>query len=200
MTSPWFSYSAFLCLLLAVAAPLEGQRLPRIGLEAALVYASVSGDDFQDTDAGLGWDGQVQLGYRAMSLGLGYERSSHHNDLLGEYVTATSLFVEPRFTLGRGGWAAIPYLSVRYSRTELSLDAFIPGLGSLAADQKGYLLLAGPGLSVALASHVRMELALLYGRASFETAKVNGQVLANSQRQGSAFHARAGLSLRTRRW
>ena len=199
MTSPWFAYPASLWLLLVAAAPLEAQQLPRIGLEAALVYASVSGDDFQDTDAGLGWDGQVQLGYRAVLLGLGYERSSHHNDLLGEYVTATSVFVEPRFSLGRRSWAAIPYLAVRYSRTELSLDAFIPGLGSLAADQEGYLLLAGPGLSVALASKVRMELALLYGKASFGTAKVNGQPLVNSERRGSTFHARAGLSLRTRR-
>jgi len=82
---------------------------------------------------------------------------------------------------------------------QLSLDAFIPGLGSLAADQEGYLLLAGPGLSVALASKVRMELALLYGKASFGTAKVNGQPLVNSERRGSTFHARAGLSLRTRR-
>ncbi len=191
-----------LALLCVTATPraLGAQRLPRLGFEGALVRASVSGDDFQDTDAGLGWDLQGQLGYGAISMGIGYGRTSHHNDALGEYVTGGSLFLEPRVSLRLGRSPAVPYLAIRYARSELSLDALILGLGRVVGEQHGYLLLAGPGLAMPLSAKFRLEVAALYGKASFGAATVNGQQQANSERHGTTLHLRAGLSLRSRPW
>jgi opacity protein-like surface antigen len=178
-------------LLGAVALPAAAQIAsgPSFSFEPAALYATVNGDDFAGTDAGFGFDVQGRVKFSALSLGVGYQRSSHDVESVTENIAASGFFIEPRYEFATPG-PVTPYLSARVGRVTTSLES-----GGSEAEQSGFSFGGGAGIVMPLAKSVRLNTSATWNRVSLGNAKLNGSEIPDSESKGSSVMLRVGMSL-----
>jgi opacity protein-like surface antigen len=176
-------------LLAAAAVPAAAQSVPKFSLEPAAYYATVSGDDFEGVDAGMGFDVQGRVKFTALSLGLGWQRSSHGNDFVSENINASGLFVEPRYEFASAG-PIKPYIGARLARVTQSLESEGSELKST-----GFSYGAGAGIIMPLAGTVKLNTSASYNKVSYGNAEVDGSEIQDTDLSGSSLVLRVGVSL-----
>lgn len=176
-------------LFAAAAVPAAAQvAAPKFSLEPAAYYATVSGDDFEGIDAGMGFDVQGRLKLTALSLGLGYQRSSHSVEGIDPKAVVSGIFVEPRYEIPSTA-AFKPYLTARLGRITQSIE----GEGS-ELKASGFSFGAGAGVMVPLAGSVRLNTSASWNNMAFGEMELDGNQLPDSQTSGSSLALRVGLS------
>lgn len=181
--------AAMLGGLVATSANAQGIK-PSFSIEGGALYASVSGDDFEGTDAGMGFDAQARLAFGGFSIGAGYQRTSHDIEGLEESASVSSFFVEPRLALPMGMSRVSPYLMGRIGRVSNSLEE-----SGIEAEANGWSYGAGAGLNIAAASRVALNVSAFYNGLSFGDYEVDGSEISDSNSSGGSFVLRAGLSV-----
>ncbi|MGH7717849.1 MAG: outer membrane beta-barrel protein [Gemmatimonadaceae bacterium] len=181
--------TALLAGLVSTSANAQGIR-PSFSLEGAALYASVSGDDFDGTDAGIGFDAQARVSFGGLSLGLGYQRTSHDVEGLDESATVSGVFVEPRLALPMSMSRMSPFLMGRLGRVSNSLEDT-----GIEVEASGWSYGAGAGMNIAAAQRVALSLAAFYSGVSFSNAEVDGSEVPDSELSGGGLSLRAGLSI-----
>jgi Outer membrane protein beta-barrel domain len=176
-------------LLAAAAVPAAAQSVPKFSLEPAAYYATVSGDDFEGVDAGMGFDVQGRVKFTALSLGLGWQRSSHGNDFVDENINSSGFFVEPRYEIPSAA-SIKPYIGARLARVTQSLEAEGSELKS-----SGFAYGAGVGIIMPLAGTVKLNTSANYNRVSYGNAEVDGSEIQDTDLSGSSLVLRVGVSL-----
>jgi hypothetical protein len=113
-----------LSLVAVVAAAPPADAQVKIGV--AGLYASLGGDDFQGTDAGLGGDAQVRFALSpTFTLGGGVQFTSHDNNFADGNINVLGVFAEPRYHIAMSGAGALrPYLAARAERLSLGAAVF----------------------------------------------------------------------------
>jgi hypothetical protein len=174
----------------AAAMPAAAQRAsgPTFSFEPAAFYATVNGNDFEGTDAGLGFDAQARVKFTALSLGLGYQRSTHAIESIDEKIVASGLFVEPRYEFSSAS-SVTPYLSARIGRVKQSLES-----GSSKAEASGFSFGGGAGVIMPLGKTLRLNTSASWNSLSFGDAEVDGSQIPDSKSKGSSVMLRAGIS------
>jgi hypothetical protein len=176
-------------LLGAAALPAAAQvASPKFSLEPAAYYATVGGDDFEGIDAGVGFDVQGRVKFTALSLGLGYQRSSHGIEGLDENVVASGIFVEPRYELSSAG-SVKPYLTARLGRITQSIE----GDGS-ELKATGFSFGGGAGVMVPLAGSVHLNTSASWNSVSYGEMELDGDEIPDSKTSGSSIALRVGLA------
>lgn len=175
-------------LLAAAAVPAAAQSVPKFSLEPAAYYATVSGDDFEGIDAGIGFDVQGRVKFTALSVGLGYQRSSHGLEGFDEKVNVSGIFVEPRYELPSAA-SIKPYLTTRIGRVTQSLE----GNGS-EAKASGISFGGGVGVMLPLASTVRLSTSASWNSISLGEIEIDGDAIPDSKSSGSSLALRVGMS------
>jgi hypothetical protein len=176
-------------LLAAAAFPAAAQSVgPKFSLEPAAYYATVSGDDFEGIDAGIGFDVQGRVKFTALSLGLGYQRSSHGLEGIDENVNVSGIFVEPRYELGSAA-SIKPYLTARIGRVTQSIEAEGSELKASGMSFGG-----GLGVMVPLTSSVRLSTSASWNSLSLGEMEVDGDQIPDSKSSGSSVALRVGMS------
>jgi hypothetical protein len=176
-------------LLGAAAFPAAAQvATPKFSFEPAAFYATVSGDDFEGIDAGMGFDVQGRVKFTALSLGLGYQRSSHGIEGLDENVVASGIFIEPRYEFPSAA-AFKPYLTTRIGRITQSIE----GDGS-ELKATGFSFGGGAGVMVPLAGSVRLNTSASWNSVSLGEMELDGDALPDSETSGSSLTLRVGVS------
>ena len=176
-------------LLVAAAVPAAAQSVPKFSLEPAAYYATVSGDDFEGIDAGMGFDIQGRIKFTALSLGLGWQRSSHGNDLVEENINASGFFVEPRYEFPSAA-SIKPYIGARVARVTQSLESEGSELTA-----SGFSYGAGVGIIMPLAGTVKLNTSANYNRVSYGNAEFDGDEIPDTELSGSSLVLRVGVSL-----
>ena len=190
----WF---AALAIATVAVAPLAGQSnqeaRARVSVEAAATFGSVTGDDFEGTDASAGFDIVAFLNLDAWQLGAGYARTAYgHETLAGDFVIG-AVFIEPRYLFGdrRARWR--PYAAVRIGRASASGDERVLGQ-SVSFDGEGMLLGAGVGLLLDVRPRIQLILAAHASHVAFDYGGVNGDASDESGNQvGVRIGARVGV-------
>jgi hypothetical protein len=132
--------------------PWERRTAPSFSVEGGGVYTSMRGGDIERLNDGFGFEAQGRLGVSALSIGVGYQRSTHRiaglEALSGptDRAVLSGVFVEPRVALMLGGTNFTPYLGGRVARLSLRQDqANIDTDGTDVAGGGGLLVWLAPG-------------------------------------------------------
>jgi hypothetical protein len=144
------------------------------------------GDEVDRLDDGFGFEAQARLGVSALSIGVGYQRSTHAITSSGpaERAILSGVFVEPRVELQLGGTNFTPYLGGRVARLALRQS-------ELDLDVDGTDVAGGGGLLVWLAPAARLNLSAMYSAVRFDASGLS----ANERARGNAVTLRAGVAL-----
>ena len=168
--------------------PWERRTAPSFSIEGGGVYTSMRGD-LERLNDGFGFEAQARLGVIALSLGAGYQRSTHsiaNFESLGgdtERAVMSGVFLEPRVALLLGGTNFTPYLSGRVVRVTLTQS-------QANVDVEGTDVAAGGGLLVWLAPAAQLNLSALYSATRFDES-----ALWSGRARGNALTLRAGVTV-----
>ncbi len=169
---------------LATARPARAQ----VSFDVGGLYVSLSGNDFQGVNAGIGVDGQVRfrLMPSALTLGIGGQYTTHSVDGISPNFNVYGVFVEPRYPFPSGASQIKPYLAVRGGYVHQSISQ-----GGNSASASGFLIGGGGGILVGLGG-VDLDIGFLFGLVNFGEVKANGSPTGFSP-SGSAIALRAGV-------
>jgi hypothetical protein len=170
--------------------PWERRTAPTLSVEGGGVYASMRGGDVERLNDGFGFEAQGRVGVSALSIGVGYQRSTHGIaglQALGgptERAVLSGVFVEPRVALELGGTNFTPYLSGRVARLSLSQS-------QANIDTDGTEVAGGGGLLVWLAPAAQLNLSALYSGLRFDESGL----APGGRATGNAVTLRAGVTI-----
>ena len=181
---------AGLGVLLALAARAEAQTTNPFGVEVAGIYATLSGDDFEGTDAGVGFDAQLRYTKSSQfSFGGGIQRTSHGIDGFDNNIAVLGFFVEPRMELKMSGTSNLsPFLAFRAAYLRESLDE-----GGSDLTSTGYSFGFGGGLNMAATPAMSLTGTVTYNIVNFGEVEVDGDAIPDSDASGSSLAVRFGV-------
>jgi hypothetical protein len=156
---------AILPLLLLVAGSataLRGQSAQPFSLQASPLWTVQS---FGTTNVGgLGVEVQGRWNPGVLSLGVGYQYSSHSSG--GDDLTLSGGFVEPRYAIDVGSSRVAPYIAGRV--------ALLRQTNNFGSGSGGFAVGAGAGLIIALTPRVNVDAGAAVIRQSLDDADARG--------------------------
>lgn len=177
--------AVLLLLLLGVTTP--GAAQASLGISG--VYADPNGSDFDGTNAGYGFQGQVRFPLGAtLSLGLGGQWTSHGLQGISENASLVGGFAEPRFAFSTKSTQLKPYLTGAVFYLHESISS-----GGNTASANGFFFGGGAGVLISAGHTTSVDLSAFFGPLSFGDVKVNGSTFSGSSTSGTGLEIRAGL-------
>jgi hypothetical protein len=190
-----------LSLLVADAASAQDRSWPpqyrrdraQFALEAAGQLSQLNGNAVASATEGSGFDVMASLGVSVLSLGAGYQRSSHR---LGTGdATVDGFFFEPRLALPLAARNFTPFVYGRVARLERS----VPGeIGTL--ETRGTGLGAGLGTYIWLAPNIQLNTTVGWSEVRFGDPGVTAGFPVAGRTTGNSWTVRAGVTLGFDRW
>lgn len=175
--------------LAAFAVSAEAQE-SKFGIEVAGMYATLSGDDFQGTDAGMGFDAQGRFSINpAFSLGAGVQRTSHGIDGASNDMGVLGFFAEPRYAFAMEGSSMKPFISGRFAMLKASLEE-----GGSDFEQSGMLFGFGGGAGFMVSPTVQLTGSVTYNIVDMGDLEIDGTKVPDSEASGSSLAVRFGVS------
>ena len=149
-------------LVVALAGMLprvaEAQSAQPVSLQASGLFNGVFGNLFQDLQDGFVGEAQVRYTPGALSVGAGFQYTSHAFRGRTERARLYGGFIEPRYRIHAGSNVAAPYLSVRFSLLKVGITG-----GDLSLTSNFIQLNGGGGLLVRLGPRINLDLGATYG-------------------------------------
>ena len=143
--------------------PWERRSRPTLSLEGGGIYSSVGSTGDGALGDGFGFDVQGNVGISALSVGVGYQRSTQQIAGVGDDATYQGIYLEPRLALPLGYGSFTPYVAGRVGRMRVGTPDGVGGSGT------GTLLGAGAGVLVSLAPNVQLNLAGLWSHVNVDS-------------------------------
>lgn len=171
-------------LCVASARPASAQ----VSFDVGALYVSLSGNDFQGVNAGIGLDGQARfpVGTGTFSVGVGGQYTTHSVDGIDPNFNVWGIFGEPRYAFPSGASQIKPYVAGRVGYVHSSISSGGNTLGS-----GGFMFGGGGGIVIGLGG-VNLDIGFLFAAVNFNEQKLNGTGTGFSP-SGSAVALRAGL-------
>lgn len=180
-----------LCLL---APSVKAQSNQRFSLQGSVLRAQLLGDAYPGFASGFGFEVQLRYTHSALSVGGGYQLTSHSLAGFSDKVSLGGVFLEPRYVLaGLSSDRIAPYVSSRLSLLRQRID--VNGLESSAS---GLTINVGGGILIRMSRRVNGEIGVTYGFTSFDDFTLrqpNGQTSSGPSGSGSNIVARAGIAV-----
>ena len=149
------------------------------------------GEDFDDTDGGLGYHGSVGLALtESVELDLGAQWSRHAVDFSTDDYDVVGLYLEPRAWLGQGGDVR-PFVAGRLAWVRQSIAVSEVSRASNGVAGAGEL-----GVALGLGPSVDLEGGVSLGFLSFGDFETDAGTLADTDSSGRAVGLRVGLRVR----
>jgi hypothetical protein len=147
-----------LTALLLSPAPVVAQSAQAISVQVSGLYNGVYGDVFDRIKSGYGGEAQIRYTPGALSVGAGFQYTTH--DFVGEVedIQFYGGFLEPRYRIHTGSNVLAPYLSARFSLLTVGFSG-----GDLDLDSSFIQLNGGGGLLYRLGSRVNLDLGATFG-------------------------------------
>ncbi len=153
------------------SASAEGQTAQRFSIQVSALGNTLFGDDFEGLKTGFGGEAQLRFNPSAFSIGAGIQYTYHGVDLESLGLAApgfsinsslTGFFVEPRYVFDMGSDRAAPYLSSRFSVSNLTLKAELQGETAELTDT-GLTFNGGGGVLVRLNARSNLDFGATFG-------------------------------------
>jgi hypothetical protein len=166
------SQSRRLVLMAVIALVLPGwlsaQAAQRLSVQGSGLVIKLFGDAFPGAEVGYGFEGQVRYTPGAISLGAGFQYSSHGVEGVDTRATLIGGFFEPRYVFSTSSSSLFPYLSGRFYAVRLKSDNDATQIRTTAT---GLAANGGGGVLVRVASRVNVDLGATFGYARFSSFK-----------------------------
>jgi hypothetical protein len=181
-------------LALTLRSRLLAQSAQAVSLQVSGLYNGVIGDAFNGMGDGAGAEAQVRYTPGSLSIGAGFEYTSHGYAGTAENVRLYGGFVEPRYRIHAGSNSVAPYLSARFSLLKVGFSG-----GDLSLSSDYIQLNGGGGLLYRLNSRVNLDLGATYGYNRLGdgtlTSKSGGGSRHQNASSGSNIVLRVGLAI-----
>jgi hypothetical protein len=173
--------------------PQHRRDRAQFALEASGALSQLRGDAVGSATDGTGFDVMASLGVSVLSLGGGYQRSTHR--LGGEDATVRGVFFEPRLALPFAARNFTPFVYGRVARLERTWAGEV---GTFEA--RGTGLGAGVGTYVWLAPNIQLNTTVGWHEQRFGDPGVLAGSPIVGRTSGEQWTVRAGLTLGFDRW
>ena len=187
-----------LSLALAVSAAgcddLAAQSAQPISLQVSGLFNGVFGQVFTGLGDGVGGEAQVRYTPGALSIGAGFQYTTHGLQDREEDARLYGGFVEPRYRIHAGSNVVAPYLSVRFSVLKVGFSG-----GELSLSSAFIQLNGGGGLLFRVGPRVNLDVGGTFGYdrlgAGTLRDRATGSAVPTEAGTGSNIVARLGLAL-----
>ena len=154
-------------VLLFVSNTAAAQTAQRFSAQASALFVTLAGDAYESLDNGKGFEAQVRFNPGALSIGGGFQLSSHDisTTSFDGSVRLLGPFLEPRYVIATQSPRFAPYVSSRLAMLRQSLN--VEGYDGHA---NGLQINGGGGVIVRLASNVNVDLGATFGYIDFGKA------------------------------
>ena len=178
-------------------APWERRSAPTLALGGAGLYAGAREGGGRLNDGG-GFDVHASVGVSALSLGVGYQRSTQGLPGTGTRATLDGIFVEPRVAIAPYG-NFTPYVAGRIGFLRQDVPA---STAWRASRERVTQLGGGAGVLVSIAPNVSLDLGALYTHVQDRDRGAHDLALPARFEGGTGGAAllRAGLVIGFDRW
>jgi hypothetical protein len=156
--------SRFGRLLLPVAAAalavpeLQAQSAQAISIQVSGLYNGVYGDVFDGVRSGYGAEGQIRYTPGALSVGAGFQYTTHDVAVQMEDIRFYGGFLEPRYRIHTGSYVLAPYVSARLSLLKVGFSG-----GDLTLNSSFIQVNGGGGILYRLGPRLNLDLGATFG-------------------------------------
>lgn len=137
---------------------MEGQSAQAISLQVSGLYNGVFGNVFDGLQDGVGGEAQLRYTPGALSVGAGFQYTSHGLEVRPEDARLYGGFIEPRYRIHTGSNVVAPYVSARFSLLKVGYSG-----GDLSLSSSFIQLNGGGGLLYRLGPRLNLDLGATYG-------------------------------------
>jgi hypothetical protein len=174
-----------------VAAELQGQSAQAISLQVSGLY---HGSVFDAMRSGYGGEAQLRYTPGALSVGTGFQYTTHEWDVGVEDIRLYGGFLEPRYRIHTGSNVIAPYVSARLSYLKIGFSG-----GDLSLDSSVIQVNGGGGLLYRLGSRLNLDVGATFGYNRLEsgtfTRESTGSSLPVESSDGSNLVIRLGFAV-----
>ena len=156
-------------LTATLPAGLYGQAAQRLSVQGSGLGIKLFGDAFPGAEVGYGFEAQVRYTPGSVSLGAGFQYSSHGVEGVDTRATLIGAFFEPRYVFSTSSSSLFPYLSGRFYVERLKSDNDAAQIRTTAT---GLAANGGGGVLVRVASRINVDLGATFGYARFSNFKL----------------------------
>jgi hypothetical protein len=152
-----------LIVWLAIGAPLvgptlEAQSAQAISIQVSGLYNGVYGNVFDSLQNGYGAEGQIRYTPGALSIGAGFQYTTHGIKGRTENARLYGGFLEPRYRIHTGSNVLAPYLSARLSLLKVGFSG-----GDLTLSSSFIQVNGGGGLLYRLGPRLNLDVGATFG-------------------------------------
>jgi hypothetical protein len=184
--------------LLAAAASLlavtpHTARAQRFELGLGGGFYTLSGNDFEGVDAGMGVEvaGRLRLP-GGLQIGLALQRNSHGADFVDDDIAVTAVMLDSRYAFRVTGSNLEPFLGARAGRAQRSAE-----VSDIDVSSGGFLFGVLGGLALPVSRTVNLEFAASLYQVSFGEAKADGYgTIDDTDASGTSLGLRVGVNIR----
>jgi hypothetical protein len=174
-----------------VAAELQGQSAQAISLQVSGLY---HGSVFDAMRSGYGGEAQLRYTPGALSVGTGFQYTTHEWDVGVEDIRLYGGFLEPRYRIHTGSNVIAPYVSARLSYLKIGFSG-----DDLSLDSSVIQVNGGGGLLYRLGSRLNLDVGATFGYNRLEsgtfTRESTGGSLPVESSDGSNLVIRLGFAV-----
>lgn len=176
--------------LAGVSRQVAAQQRFEFGLGGG--YYTLSGDDFEGTDAGMGLDAVGRIVWPSgLGVGLSLQRNTHSADFVDDDITVLGILGDVRYAFSPQGTNVRPYVGGRFGWVKESAEV----LGD-DAEASGWMFGAVGGVMFALSTAVTFDASVGLYQVSFGDGEIDGETIPDSDTSGSSLGLRLGLIFR----
>jgi len=137
---------------------LPAQSAQAISIQVSGLYNGVYGDVFNGVRSGYGGEAQIRYTPGALSIGAGFQYTTHDVALQMEDIRFYGGFLEPRYRIYTGSYVLAPYVSARFSLLKVGFSG-----GDLTLDSSFIQVNGGGGILYRLGPRVNLDLGATFG-------------------------------------
>jgi hypothetical protein len=172
-------------LVLAFAGLLSGalqaQSAHPVSLQGSGLFVVVLGEVFAGLENGLGAEAQVRYTPSALSVGAGFQYTSHDVKNRSENIRLYGGFIEPRYRIHAGSNVVAPYVSGRFSLLKVGFSG-----GDLSLSSSYIQINGGGGLLFRLGPRINLDVGATYGYDRLGSGTLTDELTGDRQPLGSS--------------
>ena len=173
---------------------LEAQSAQAFSLQLSGLVNGVFGDAFTGLQDGLGGEAQFRYTPGALSVGAGFQFTSHQIEGRMEVARLYGGFIEPRYRIHAGSNVAAPYVSARFSVLKVGFSEGDLSLSSIFMQLNG-----GGGILIRLGPRLNLDFGATFGYnrlgSGTLTSESNGTTVPVESSSGSNLVVRLGMAI-----
>jgi hypothetical protein len=147
-----------LALTVFASSTLPAQSAQAVSVQVSALYNGVYRDVFDSLQNGYGAEAQIRYTPGALSIGAGFQYTSHSIRSRSENIRLYGGFLEPRYRIHTGSNVLAPYLSARLSLLKVGFSG-----GDLTLSSSFIQVNGGGGVLYRLGPRVNLDLGGTFG-------------------------------------